>query len=98
MGCKLRLALDVLIWTAVVYFEISLGVLAISMIREQPIKFFIFSVDTVPEADPAVKMFFLILVLFLSVGLAFLAGIEVWMLRIWLRQHAKSTQNANHSS
>lgn len=94
----LHFALDMIIFAGIIYFEFSLVVLAVSMLLEKPVRFFIFHVNTVPEADPAVKMMFLILMLLLSAGLAFLAGVEVWILRIRLRQHTKNAQSENHSS
>lgn len=96
MGHKLRLALGVLIWTAVVYFEISLGVLAISMIWEQPIKFFIFSVDTVPTGDPGAKMIVLIVVLLGILGFIAFAAVDIYF-RLQFRK-TKNTQSENHSS
>lgn len=99
MRCALhfaRVAFDVIIWIAVVYFEFYLIVLALSMIREQPIRFFIFHVDTVPTGDPAAKMIFLVVVLLGILGFLALAIATIYFRPRYCK--TKNTQNVNHSS
>lgn len=92
----LNSTLSVLIWTAVAYFEISLIILAISMFWKQSVKFFIFSVDTVPTGDPGAKMIFLIVVLLSILGFIALIAVDIYF-RLQFRK-TKNTQSENHSS